>query len=74
MITSPLVERSNHNMGSEDARLWEDAMSTLRDDNYKLKQMHAELRQQNTDLKDFLNHINNEIISFLQYNSIKKEL
>jgi 2C-methyl-D-erythritol 2,4-cyclodiphosphate synthase len=61
-------------MGSEDARLWEDAMSTLRDDNYKLKQMNTELRQQNTDLKDFLKHMHNEIANFLQYNSIKKKL
>jgi len=31
-------------MGSEDARLWEDAMSSLRDENSKLKQMNIELK------------------------------
>jgi len=61
-------------MGSEDTRLWEDAMSSLRDENCKLKQMNIELKQQNLDLKDFLKHLNNEIASFLSYTSIKKEL
>ena len=61
-------------MGSEDTRLWEDALSTLRDEAQQLKQMHAALRAQNADLKDFLKHLNNEIAYFLQYNSIKKEL
>ena len=61
-------------MGSEDARLWEDAMSTLRDENYKLKQVNTELRQQNLDLKDFIKHLSIEVSSFLNYNSITKEL
>jgi hypothetical protein len=61
-------------MGSEDARLWEDAMSTLRDENYKLKQMNTELKQQNLDLKDFIKHLSIEVSSFLNYNSITKEL
>ena len=61
-------------MGSEDARLWEDAMSSLRNDNLKLKQVNTELRQQNLDLKDFIKHLSIEVSSFLNYNSITKEL
>jgi prefoldin subunit 5 len=54
-------------MGFVDNQQTEEALNDLRERN-------AALRSQNTDLKDFLNHINNEITSFLQYNSIKKEL
>ena len=61
-------------MGSEDARLWEDAMISLRNDNLKLKQVNTELRQQNQDLKDFIKHLSIEVSSFLNYNSITKEL
>jgi hypothetical protein len=61
-------------MGSEDARLWEDAMSTLRDENKKLKEMNTELRQQNVDLKDFIKQLSMEVSLFLNYNSIAKEL
>ena len=67
MIKLLHVERSNHNMGFVDNQQTEEALNDLRERN-------AALRSQNTDLKDFLNHINNEITSFLQYNSIKKEL
>jgi hypothetical protein len=68
------VVRSNRNMGSEDARLWEDAMGSLRDENTRLKEMNTELRQQNLSLKDFIKHLGMEVSSFLNYNSITKEL
>jgi cell division protein FtsB len=61
-------------MGSEDTRLWEDAMVSLRDENKKLKEVNTELRQQNADLKDYIKHVHNEITHFMQYNAIKKEL
>ena len=38
------------------------------------RQQIETLRLQNEHLKDFLKHLNNEITSFLQYNSIQKEL
>ena len=68
------MARPRVSMGSEDARLWEDAMSSLRNDNLKLKQVNTELRQQNLDLKDFIKHLSIEVSSFLNYNSITKEL
>ena len=68
------MARLGANMGSEDARLWEDAMSSLRSDNLKLKQVNVELRQQNLDLKEFIKHLSIEVSSFLNYNSIAKEL
>jgi len=54
-------------MGSEDNRMMEEALDELR------KQNDA-LRKQNADLKDFLQHLSNEIKSFLNYNSISKQL
>ena len=61
------VVRSNHNMGFVDNQQTEEALNDLRECN-------AALRAQNADLKDFLKHMNDELASFLQYNSIKKEL
>ena len=61
-------------MGSEDARLWEDAMSTLRDENYKLKQMNIELKQQNLDLKEFFKHMDNAIASYPRYRHVIQAL
>ena len=61
-------------MGSEDARLWEDAMSTLRDENYKLKQMNTELKQQNLDLKEFFKHMDNAIASYPRYRHVIQAL
>lgn len=54
-------------MGSEDNRMMEEALNDLR------KQNDA-LRKQNADLKDFLQHLSNEINSFLNYNAISKPL
>jgi cell division protein FtsB len=54
-------------MSSESDRLYEEEIMQGR------KQIEA-LRKQNADLKDFMKHLNNEITSFLQYNSIQKEL
>lgn len=54
-------------MGYVDNQQTEEALNELRERN-------AMLRAQNTDLKDFIKHLNNEITSFLQYNAIKKEL
>ena len=62
-----LVERRPLNMGSEDTKLWEETLNELR------KQNDA-LRKQNADLKDFLQHLSNEINSFLNYNAISKQL
>jgi cell division protein FtsB len=54
-------------MGYMDNLQTEEALNDLRERN-------TALRSQNADLKDFIKHMNNEITSFLQYNSIKKEL
>ena len=54
-------------MGFVDNQQTEEALNDLRERN-------AALRAQNADLKDFLKHMNYELTSFLQYNSIKKEL
>ena len=62
-----LVERKPLNMGSEDNRMMEEALDELRKQNDALK-------KQNADLKDFLQHLSNEIKSFLNYNAISKQL
>jgi len=67
MITPLHVVRRNRSMGFVDNQQTEEALNDLRERN-------AALRAQNADLKDFLKHLNNELTSFLQYNSIKKEL
>ena len=54
-------------MGSVDNKMMEEALNDLREQN-------DNLRDQNKELKLFLIHLNNEISSFLSYNSIKKEL
>ena len=54
-------------MSSESDRMYEQEIMQCRE------QIKA-LRKQNADLKDFIKHLNNEITSFLQYNSIQKEL
>jgi hypothetical protein len=46
----------------------------LRDENTRLKETNTELRQQNLSLKDFIKHLGMEVSSFLNYNSIAKEL
>ena len=74
MIKLLHVVRSNHNMGSEDTRLWEDAISTLRDENYKLKQMNTELKQQNLDLKEFFKHMDHAIASYPRYRHVIQAL
>jgi prefoldin subunit 5 len=53
-------------MGYVDNQQTEEALNDLRERN-------AALKSQNADLKDFLKHLNDEIASFLQYKSIKKE-
>lgn len=53
-------------MGHSD-KMFEDALNDLREQN-------EALRKQNKDLKDFIKHISVELSSFLNYNSIKKEL
>ena len=54
-------------MGSEDNKMFEEALNDLRQQNDKL-------RDQNRDLKLFIIHLNNEISSFLNYDTIQKEL
>jgi len=54
-------------MGSEDNRMMEEALDELRKQNDALK-------KQNADLKGFLQHLSNEIKSFLNYNAISKQL
>lgn len=54
-------------MGYMDNQQTEEALNDLRERN-------AALRAQNADLKDFLKHLNNEIASFLGYNTINKDL
>ena len=61
-------------MGSEDARLWEDAISTLRDENQELKRMNAELKEQNMDLKGFFKHMDHAIASYGRYRHVIKAL
>ena len=61
----PLKRRTN--MGSEDNRMMEEALD-------ELKKQNDALRKQNADLKDFLQHLSNEIESFLNYNAISKQL
>jgi len=61
----PLKRRTN--MGSEDNRMMEEALDELRKQNDALK-------KQNADLKGFLQHLSNEIKSFLNYNAISKQL
>ena len=67
MIKPQHVVRSNHNMGSVDNQQTEEALNDLRERN-------AALRAQNADLKDFIKHLSIEVSSFLNYNSITKEL
>ena len=74
MIIPLPVARSNHNMGSEDTRLWEDAMSTLRDENEQLRRMNAELKEQNQDLKGFFKHMDHAIASYGRYRHVIKAL
>jgi prefoldin subunit 5 len=62
-----MAVKRKDNMGSEDNRMMEEALNDLR------KQNDA-LRKQNADLKDFLQHLSNEINSFLNYNAISKPL
>ncbi len=54
-------------MGSADNQQTEEALNDLRERN-------AILRAQNADLKDFIKHLSMEVSSFLNYNSIAKEL
>jgi cell division protein FtsB len=54
-------------MGYMDNLQTEEALNDLRERN-------AALRAQNADLKDFIKHLSIEVSSFLNYNSITKEL
>jgi hypothetical protein len=54
-------------MGSVDNKMMEEALVDLREQN-------EALRTQNKDIKDFIKHISVELSSFLNYNSIAKEL